>query len=228
MARGVPSLTTVLYLSNTKRSCLLEIHELPKGHKRTHSLTLFLFHSSFLSFLSFLSFFPFLLTEYWMSPPPSLSELSTSALLTGMRKGLLSLLLSVLCLFTGQFWCCSQFCCSISSRCIGFASTLFPQSSGRINPKTWRCPGMVEGHFEPKSEYIRSWRSEGHVPLHVTPSFPQRAKHISTFNWDAQRSSFAASFCPVFIHRTVLMLQPILLQHFQQVHWLCQHLIPPL
>ena len=38
---------------------------------------------------------------------------------------------------------------------------------------------------------------------------------------------FAASFCPVFIHRTVLMLQPVLLQHFQQVHWLCQHLIPP-
>ena len=42
------------------------------------------------------------------------------------------------------------------SRCIGFASTSFPRALEEFCPKTWRCPGMVEGHFEPRAEYNRS------------------------------------------------------------------------
>ena len=65
------------------------------------------------------------------------------------------------------------------------------------------------------------------VKVFVTPSFPQRAKHINTFTgmrkglrslllsvlcFSQDSSDAAASFAAAT----------------QQVHWLCQHLIPPL
>ena len=72
-----------------------------------------------------------------------------------------------------------------------------------------------------------AWSKKTKFASNVTPSFPQRAEHINTFTgmrkglrslllsvlcFSQDSSDAAASFGAAT----------------QQVHWLCQHLIPPL